>query len=81
MKWTRYPFDHDGGRMMAVGHQGYVYVVGAWHAKDHFQGSIYKDHWLKSSRVFSGPTGQADATKFCEVQNKRHAPRVKKAKP
>lgn len=35
MKWVRYPFDHDGGRMMALGHGDYVYVVGTWrHSRD-----------------------------------------------
>ena len=75
MKWVSYPFDHAGGRMMALGHGAYVYVVGTWHARDSWQGCVYKERWLKDSRIFHGPTGQDDARRWCEVENKRHAPR------
>lgn len=78
MKWIPYPFDADGGRWMTLGHDNHVYVVGTWHARDSWQGCVYKDHWLKDSRVFYGPTGQDEARRWCESENKRHAPRPRK---
>jgi photosystem II stability/assembly factor-like uncharacterized protein len=76
VKWVPYPFQHDGSRMMAIGHQDYVYVVGTWHGRDNWQGSKFKDgRWKVDSRSFHGPDGSTRAREWCETQNRRHAPR------
>lgn len=76
MNWVPWPFSPDGSRMMAVGHQGYVYVVGTWHGAGNWQGSkLVKGRWLKDSKSFHGPDGSTQARLWCEAQNRRHAPR------
>lgn len=80
LQWVPWPFTQDGSRMMAIGHQGYVYVVGTWHGRGNWQGDKRKDgRWIKDSKGFSeaidGREASSKAREWCEAQNRRHAPR------
>lgn len=77
LRWVRLPFHPDNKRFMAVGHGGYVYIVGPWHGADNWQGSKWseKGSFKRDSKSFHGPNGSTKAREWCEAQNKKHAPR------